>query len=496
MTGSQFVPGHNNQMLSLEVKMKQWLGKSTFFYDSNKRLKVLKIATVASPALFVLLLELLRQTFFKETLPVIWSSLSLFIIFLIAGFFFSKLVFKVIEHLQEDNLHRMRELAILSDVHQTIDEFHDLNVLLTRAMGKLVQITEADSGELYLVDEQNHELVHRLHSGKLGNIFKRKMQLNLKEWLMGEGAWSNQSIIVENLKNFQNGPIASLVDAGIQSMSKIPLKSSSGTIGIVCLFSLKSDHFKPSETNLLLNIGNQIAVAIEKAQLYEKVQAVAVLEERERISTELHDGLAQVLSYVITKSQATRQLLRKMTVATDYLVELENVAQEVYTDTREAILGLRTAISGDRSMVSALREYIMRFNQMHGIKTDLMIGERIIPSLSPQIELQALRIVQEALSNIRKHAEATRATINVAAGDNEVTIVVEDDGKGFDVDKAGNGDWTKFGLRNMKERTDSISGKLFVESSPENGTKVVLSIPLIFSQVMYKEGEEIESIDS
>ena len=79
--------------------MKQWLGKSTFFHDSNKRLKVLKIATVASPALFVLLLELLRQTFFKETLPVIWSSLSLFIIFLIAGFFFSKLVFKVIERL-------------------------------------------------------------------------------------------------------------------------------------------------------------------------------------------------------------------------------------------------------------------------------------------------------------------------------------------------------------------------------------------------------------
>ena len=147
-------------------------------------------------------------------------------------------------------------------------------------------------------------------------------------------------------------------------------------------------------------------------------------------------------------------------------------------------------------MVSALREYTARFNQMHGIKTELIVGDRIVPSLSPQIELQALRIVQEALSNVRKHAEATRATIKVAAVDNEVTIVVEDDGKGFDVDKAGNGDWTKFGLRNMKERADNFHGSLFIESTPGNGTKVILSIPLTFSQAVVEEGKEIESIDS
>jgi signal transduction histidine kinase len=110
--------------------------------------------------------------------------------------------------------------------------------------------------------------------------------------------------------------------------------------------------------------------------------------------------------------------------------------------------------------------------------------------------LQALRIVQEALSNVRKHAEATRAIVKVAAGDNDVTIVVEDDGKGFDVNKAGKGDWTKFGLRNMKERADSIYANLFVESRPENGTKVTLSIPLTFSQGPGEEGEEIESTDS
>jgi signal transduction histidine kinase len=387
-------------------------------------------------------------------------------------------------------------LAILSDIHQTVDEYHNLKALLNRAMDKLIDITAADAGELYLVNDQSHELIHKQHSGPPNVGFKQKMQLSLRDWLVNEITRLNEQVIMKNLENFQSGPIAFLSEMGIRSLAIIPLKSRSDTIGVICLFSLNSDHFKSSEANLLLNIGNRIAVAIEKAYLYEKVQAIAVLEERERISAELHDGLAQVLGYVITKSQATRQLLRKMTEANDYLVELENVAQEVYTDTREAILGLRTAVSGDRSMVSALREYVVRFNQMHNIKTELMVGDRIIPSLSPQVELQIIRIVQEALSNVRKHADATRVSITVDAGENEIEISVKDDGKGFDINKVGKLDWTKFGLRNMKERAESIHANFLVESRPENGTKVTLGIPLNSFQTVIKEGEEIESTDS
>ena len=477
--------------------MKRWLRKFHLLLGKGKSLKVLKIVTVVSPVLFFCLLELLRRyTVLGETRMVIWGTLSLVIIIIIAAFFFSKLVFAVLDHLQKENVRRLRELATLSEVYQTLDEFHNRNALLNGAVDKLIQITTADSGELYLVDEQSHELVHSLHAGFLADIFQRETHLQLKEWLMDEGAQSNQQVIIEDLKNLQSGPVSSLMDAGVRSLAVVPLKSRSRTIGIICLFSLNPDHFKLSEANLLFNVGSQIAVAIEKVRLYEKVQAVAVVEERERIAAELHDGLAQVLGYVITKSQATRQLLQKMIAANDYLVELENVAQEVYTDTREAILGLRTAIAGDGSMVSALREYAVRFSQMHNIKTELTVSDHRIPSLSPQIELQAIRIVQEALSNVRKHAKATRATVKVAAGEDEVTITVQDDGKGFDVDKNGKGDWTKFGLRNMKERADSIHGSLFVESRPEKGTKVTLSIPLTVSETVIEEGNKNESTDS
>jgi signal transduction histidine kinase len=288
---------------------------------------------------------------------------------------------------------------------------------------------------------------------------------------------SNEPIVIEDMKDAKNRHLAFLLQAGIRSVALVPLSARSGVIGVVALYSRYRRHFQAKELNLLMHIGSQIAAAAENARLYEKVQAVAVLEERERISKELHDGLAQVLGYVITKSQATRQLLRKMTMANDYLVELENVAQDVYTDTREAILGLKTAISGDRNIVSALREYSTRFTQMHGIKTKLEVDDRIIPALSPQVEVQAIRVVQEALCNVRKHAQASHAIIRVTSVDGVVTIVVEDDGKGFDVSKVNNSDWTKCGLRNIKERAESIHSVLNVESGPENGTRITLSIP-------------------
>lgn len=488
--------------------MKRGFGKFRFFIDriahrivdriTNRiSIRALKIIAILCPALFIILFYLLWRPILEENL--LWGTFGFFFIVLVTTFLFSKLAFAIINHLQEENMHHTAELETLNEVNTAVDEFHNLDVLLNRAMDKLIQITAADTGELYLVDEQSRELVHALHCGLLDNVFKPENRLQLKEELVSEGAGWNHQVIIKNLKDHQSNRIAFLTDVGVHSLVIIPLTASTGNMGAICLFSLKPDYFKPNDVNFLFKIGSRIAMAIEKARLYEQVRAVAVQEERERISKELHDGLAQVLGYVITKSQATRQLLRKMTEASDYLVELENVAQEVYTDTRETILGLRTAIIGDTSMTSALREHVVRFNQMHGIKTDLIVGDHIIPSLSPQIELQAIRVVQEALSNVRKHAKATHATVVITTGDSEVNIIVEDDGTGFDVDKVGKIDSTKFGLRNMKERADSIHSQLFVESKPENGTIVTLRIPLKSSQATNDEndkGEEIESSNS
>jgi signal transduction histidine kinase len=104
--------------------------------------------------------------------------------------------------------------------------------------------------------------------------------------------------------------------------------------------------------------------------------------------------------------------------------------------------------------------------------------------------------MQEVLSNIRKHAEATHVLVKVATSDNEVTLRIEDDGKGFDIGELGPSDYSKFGIRTIKERAESVHSRLNIESKPEHGTKVTLSIPLNLPPPSAQRGEEIENTDS
>lgn len=465
------------------------------FSDNRRNLKVLRIVVVVSPALFAVVVDLLRYHALEQAIPAIPDIVFLFMVILTTSFFFFEFVFAAINRLQGE---RVQELETLNTVNEAVGEFHDLNALLAGAMNTLIGITSADYGELYMVDERSHELMHMLHGGSQDDASWRQTQLQLRKGLMVESHRFSQAVVVENVgpSHEHEQLIASLADMGINSLAVIPLQSRGRTEGVACLLSLHHDHFKPSQIQLLRGVGNRIALAIDNACLYEKVQAVVVLEERERISVELHDGLAQLLGYVITKSQATRQLLTRMTVATEYLAEIENAAQEVYMDTREVILGLSTAIAGDKSMIAALREYVARFNQMHGARVEVISDDSSIPSLPPRVELQSIRIIQEALSNIRKHAEATCATITVTAGDDKVTIAVADDGKGFDVDEVARRDGASFGLRNMKRRSESIGADLLVDSKPEHGTIVTLCIPVTFLAATLEAGGEIESTDS
>ncbi len=150
-------------------------------------------------------------------------------------------------------------------------------------------------------------------------------------------------------------------------------------------------------------------MAIRNAQLYEQVQALAVETERTRISRDMHDGLAQVLSYVNTKSQAIEVLLAKGDVssAREQLREISLAAREVYGDVREAILALRTQVGGERSFANALEAYISEYQHQLGPSTRI---DRHIPedlNLTPLQEVQVLRIEQEALTNARRHASAS-----------------------------------------------------------------------------------------
>jgi signal transduction histidine kinase len=223
----------------------------------------------------------------------------------------------------------------------------------------------------------------------------------------------------------------------------------------------------------------QQEIARQHAQLLEDQRHMAVLEERERLAGEMHDSLAQVLGYVHLKAQATKRVLARQDVAKaeEELEDIASLAHEAYLDVREAILGLRETVSPAGGIVGTLKQYLQKFSRQAGIRAELEVQGDGALQFSPDAEVQLVRVIQEALTNVRKHANADRAWIRIGRQNGTIDISIEDNGQGFDPAILG-ADGQRFGVRIMRERVETVGGRFEIESSPGNGTKVQICLAL------------------
>jgi signal transduction histidine kinase len=230
------------------------------------------------------------------------------------------------------------------------------------------------------------------------------------------------------------------------------------------------------------SLARQAAIAIETDRLQVELRDLAVRGERERIARELHDGLAQVLGYVNTKSQAVDELLAtgRIDDARSRLGELAGAARSLYVDVREAILGLRGPVTEPGGLTAALRAYGGRFAEASKL---VVVVEATDPSasihLDSVVEDEAFRVVREALTNVRKHAAARRVTIRLDVSDDTLVVEVEDDGRGFEPSAERSDDGRpRLGLSTMAERVASVGGRIDWRSGPAGGTIVRLAMPI------------------
>lgn len=261
-----------------------------------------------------------------------------------------------------------------------------------------------------------------------------------------------------------------------------PLQRGPATIGTLAVGSLSDGRrYGPEDLEMLSALAAQAAVALENVRLQRELRELAIRGERERIAHEMHDGLAQVLGYVNTKAQAVEELLAAGNIhrARQQLAELSAAARSVYVDVREAILGLSSPIVPERGLVGALEEYAVRFSEASKLVTQVDASPlaRVV-QLPPEIQAQVFRIVQEGLTNIRKHASAGRARVEVDARDRELVLLVEDDGAGFDPRASGPEDWPRYGMRAIRERAASVGGSVSWSTEPGAGTVLRLCVPI------------------
>ena len=205
----------------------------------------------------------------------------------------------------------------------------------------------------------------------------------------------------------------------------------------------------------------------------------AVMQERERLSRELHDGVAQLVADLLLRLDTIKDLVEagRQQEAEAELERLHGVADEIYEDIGESITGLRTNVS-ERGLARALQDYVDQFEERHQITISLQT-DVAADQLPPLAAFQLFRLIQEALTNVRKHAAAQEATVTLMSdGPGHLKVIIADDGRGFTPGSQQNGKARPLGLTSMRERVEALGGTLEVSSQPGSGTRVTATVPV------------------
>ncbi len=221
---------------------------------------------------------------------------------------------------------------------------------------------------------------------------------------------------------------------------------------------------------------NTMAKELRKHE--ESLKGIATIEERERLAQELHDSIAQDLALIHLKLAEVERDVHSTgkTAAEEPEREVRKIAGDSYDSVRQAIFGLRTTSAKNLPFVAGLKEHLRDFSQRIHIPIDLRIQDSEIKGLSPLAEIQLIRIIHEALSNVFKHAQATTSAVVFQRDGNLLKVTVEDNGRGFAPDQMTDAKF-HFGLKTMKERAEALGGQCTVDSTPGKGTRVVVLFP-------------------
>lgn len=372
-----------------------------------------------------------------------------------------------------------QEMSALLAVGRVVTSSFELDELLNASLDTLLRVASADAAEVWLMDGEE-SLTLRCHRGLHKDAFMEQTRFHVGEGIPGKVAQSGGTVLYHDLPAHPDFLRKQVLGAGFQTYGALPLKYRGTLVGVLAVAALSADVLRnQGEIRILEGMGEWLAIAIENSRLYQQVQDTAVIQERERLAREMHDGMAQLLGYVNTQTIAVKKLLsdERLTEALEELTQMENVARDLYADVREGILGLRTAALRRGALLPALKEYIQRYMELSGVTVSLS-GDGQLPALSPSTEVQLMRILQESLTNVRKHSRATQVTVNIHRNDTSLGITITDNGAGFDVARLPARGWPRFGLQTMRERAEAVGGTLNVESALGYGTTVTVTVPI------------------
>jgi two-component system, NarL family, nitrate/nitrite sensor histidine kinase NarX len=373
-------------------------------------------------------------------------------------------------HTERNRLHVLYEASRMVAGSASLDE------LAQGFVQRLRQVAAADAGMLRWNDGDRGQMLLLAHDGVPPAMLASERCVEQGQCHCGQAGRPGAPRTIAIRPIADQNPGSACDRHGFGRVLTLPVRLQDQVLGEIDLLWRGPGHNLGDDDRALLeSLASHLASGMEGIRAAALAREAAVSEERGFIARELHDSIAQALAFMKIQVQMLRGALRRHdgTAVEQTVQELDAGVRESLADVRELLLHFRTRSSGD-DIAAALKSTLQKFQHQTGIATDLRVQGSSLP-LAPDVQVQVLHVVQEALSNVRKHAGATRVRVTLAP-EPDWRIDIDDDGCGFAPDTRAADDG-HVGLRIMRERAAGIGAAVCLRSTPGQGTRVSLSLP-------------------
>jgi signal transduction histidine kinase len=374
---------------------------------------------------------------------------------------------------------RNQDLALLNNLASALASITELDELLRTALNRVMNYFNVEVGEIFLSEEDQNTLYRILHQGEAVPMLWQQDRFTLQEGLIGQTAQSGQPFIIK--LPYEKDPYLqnrALQEAGISQIACFPLTSRSEVLGVL---SIAADQKKPLDAmdqQLLSSIASWVGTTIENARLNIQGRRLAVLEERERIGMDLHDGIIQSIYAVGLTLEHARLLLGDEPGQTRKRINqsIEDLNSTI-RDLRAFIMDMRPRQLYEEDLMDGLQRLVNEFRANSLVETTLRGPSEGLEDLPDAHAIALFHICQEALANIAKHAQAKNVEVLVWTTSERVLMEVHDDGVGFDPQKVQL--TLGHGISNMQTRARNVGGDLEITSEPGRGTTIMVWMPYL-----------------
>ena len=385
-----------------------------------------------------------------------------------------------------------RKISALHEILESVSSPAELPIVLRKSLKAALIAAQGDAGFIHLRDKSGRSMRLVAYQQIPESIAARIGDISYEDGLVAWVARNRSPLFIADVEEDSRTVYLNSIE-GLRAYIGAPISRADRIWGTLSILGKDPAQFGPEEVRLLTSVGEEIGIVVENARLRRKAERLLVVQERNRLARELHDSVTQSLYSVTLFAEAGRRAAQADSNEElyDYLSQIGETSQQALKEMRLLIHRLRPSILANEGLIRALQQRLNSVEGRTGTSGRLMVeGEAM---LNPAIEDALFQIAQEALNNALKHAMASEVVVRLNFKDEEtVTLEVEDNGRGFDLDTTIQGDG--MGLTSMRERAESFDGNLSVTTEPGLGCRVKALLRYLSSTQGQPLGVDLEEL--